>query len=156
MSRAHLTPYLLLAVLMLGTGLGIGLGLSESPSHSAPGVVITPKLIPANDHYFIAVFMRVGATVPEIASVRTALHRVPTTNGCGFMSAQAARKHAREDLSPDEFAALTPTDLAGQFGCMVTQFTPATRSLFDWLSTQPGVREVQGSYLGPPKPVRTR
>ena len=32
MSRTRLTPYLLLAILMLGSGLGIGLGLSESPA----------------------------------------------------------------------------------------------------------------------------
>jgi hypothetical protein len=30
-SIRHVTPYLLLAALMLGTGLGIGLGLSEAP-----------------------------------------------------------------------------------------------------------------------------
>jgi hypothetical protein len=33
------TPYLLLAVLLLGTGLGIGLGLSESPSTPARTIV---------------------------------------------------------------------------------------------------------------------
>jgi hypothetical protein len=32
----RLTPYLLLAVLVLGTGLGIGLGLSEAPGSPAP------------------------------------------------------------------------------------------------------------------------
>jgi len=32
----RLTPYLLLAILMLGTGLGIGLGLSEASSTSNP------------------------------------------------------------------------------------------------------------------------
>lgn len=31
----RLTPYFLLAVLMLGSGLGVGLGLSEAPTHQA-------------------------------------------------------------------------------------------------------------------------
>ena len=146
----RLTPYLLLAVLLLGTGLGIGLGLSEAPSHSTRVVVsTTPKLLPAKDHYLIAVFMKVGATVPEIAPVKAALRQLATTSNCGYLSTQAARRKARELLSPGEYAAFTPTDLAAQVGCLVTQLTPATRSLVDWLSRQPGVREVQASYLGP-------
>jgi hypothetical protein len=155
--HVRLVPYVLLAVLVLGTGLGIGLGLSEAPARSAPGVVInmTPKLLPARDHWLIAVFMKVGATVPEIASVRAAFRRVQTTNGCRFTSTQASRRDAREDLSPSQYAALRPIDFAPQIGCLVTQFTPATRSLFDWLSRQPGVREVQGTYLGPTRPAHT-
>jgi len=152
----RLTPYLLLFALTLGTGLGIGLGLSEAPTQSTRVVIsTTPKLLPAKDHYLIAVFMKVGATVPEIAAVRAALRQFATTSSCGFQSTQAVRRKARQLLSPGDYAALTPTDLAAQVGCLIRQFTPATRSLVDWLSRQPGVREVQGSYLGPTLPSRT-
>lgn len=37
MSNRHLTPKLLLAVLVLGSGLGTGLGLSEAPTSNKPG-----------------------------------------------------------------------------------------------------------------------
>jgi len=42
----RLTPYLLLAVLLLGTGFGIGLGLSESPAAAQPTGVLTGGLEP--------------------------------------------------------------------------------------------------------------
>ena len=145
----RLMPYFLLALLVLGTGLGIGLGLSEAPTQSTRVVIsTTPKLLPAKDHYLIAVFMKVGATIPKIAAVRAALRQLATTSSCGYLSTQAARRKARELLSPGEYAALTPTALAAQVGCLVTVYTPATRSLVDWLSRQPDVREVQVSYLG--------
>jgi hypothetical protein len=150
--RARLVPYLLLGLLALGTGLGIGLGLSEAPSHSAPSIVVTPKLIPAKDHYSIAVWMKVGAMGPQIAIVRAALHHLPTTSSCGFLSTQAQRKTAREILAPRQFATPTPADFAASIHCLVTQLTPATKSTFDRLSRQRDVREVQVSYLGPPLP----
>lgn len=51
-SRRRVTPYLLLAVLVLGTGLGIGLGLSEAPGKPSvpaetqrPAGTITTRLV---------------------------------------------------------------------------------------------------------------
>jgi hypothetical protein len=50
--RSRPTPYLLLAVLMLGTALGLGLGLTEAPSASThqtnrPNGVATPHKSPS-------------------------------------------------------------------------------------------------------------
>jgi len=57
----RLTPYLLLAVLLLGTGLGIGLGLSEAPVQPGRGTAVSgvlPSLTAAE--YPVATTSRFG------------------------------------------------------------------------------------------------